>query len=90
MNAQNLNPDDIAEAVVCKMKEHHHTMWIDPETHSNQHEFIAALIKERQDKEIRRKRIQDRIAGSIILSALTGLVTLLGVGALDWLRNHLK
>lgn len=79
----------MAEIVVRGMKDHH-AIWIDPETHADQHEFIAILMQERKDRVERRKVIEDKIAGSLILSFIVGLVTLLGAGSLDWLRSHLK
>lgn len=79
----------MAEIVVQGMKDHH-AIWIDPETHADQHEFIAILMQERKDRVERRKAIEDRIAGSLILSFIVALVTLLGAGSLDWLRSHLK
>lgn len=71
------------------MKEHH-AIWIDPETHAEQHEFIGMLLQERKDKLARRKAIEDKIAGSLILSIIVGIVTLLGAGSLQWLREHIK
>lgn len=79
----------MAEIVVQGMKDHH-AIWIDPETHADQHEFIALLMQERQDRVVRRKAIEDKIAGSLILSLIIGVVTLLGAGSLQWLREHIK
>jgi hypothetical protein len=80
---------EMAGMVVQGMKDHH-AIWIDPEVHADQHEFIALLMQERRDRVARRKSIEDKIAGSLVLSLVVGLVTLLGAGALDWLRGHLK
>lgn len=82
--------DEIATALVCKIREQHHTLWLDSETHSNQHEFIKMLIQEKEDKIARREAIADKIAGSLILSFLLAIITLLGVGAMTYLRNYLK
>lgn len=71
------------------MKEGGHTLWIDPETHAEQHKFIAELIAEQHERAARRKRIQEKIAGSLILSGLLVLVGLIGAGAMEWLRKHL-
>ena len=83
-------PEEIAEAILKKLKADHHAFWIDPEIHSEQHEFIKSLIQERADKLMRRKAVEDKIAGSVILTVVLGLVGLIGAGALDWIRNHLK
>lgn len=77
-------------AIVVQGMKNHHAIWIDPEVHADQHEFIAHLMQERQDRLARRKSIEDKIAGSLILSLVIGLVTLLGAGAMQWLREHLK
>ena len=60
------------------------------ESHIDQHKFIQMLIEEREEKKLRRKAIEDKIAGSIILSLILGLITLIGSGAMDWFREHLK
>ena len=82
--------ETLADKLVGKLKEHHHTLWLDPETHSTQHEFIQVLITEREDRLARRKALEDKIAGSLLLSAIMGLIYLLGSGTMDWLRSHLK
>lgn len=79
----------VAVLVVQGMKDHH-AIWIDPEIHADQHEFIALLMQERQDRIARRKAIEDKIAGSLVLSLVIGLVTLLGAGAMEWIRGHIK
>ena len=85
-----MDAEQIADAVVAKLKTGHHALWLDPETHSQQHEFIQALIAERAEKLARRKAIQDRIAGSLILSGVLAILTLIGAGALDYFREHVK
>ena len=82
--------DALAEKLVDKLKEHHHTLWLDPETHSTQHEFIQMLIVEREERKARRKALEDKIAGSLLLSLIMGLIYLLGSGTMDWIRSHLK
>lgn len=84
----NIDPTVLAKALVEEMKLHGHTMWIDPEVHSAQHEFIAQLIEERKERVERRKRIEEKIAGSVILSGLLIVVGLIGAGALEWLRKN--
>lgn len=79
----------IAARVVEGMK-NHHAIWIDPETHAEQHEFISLLWDERKEKAARRKAIEDKIAGSLLLSLIVGAVTVMGAGSLQWLRDHLK
>ncbi len=79
--------DLLAGAIIEKMKEEHHALWLDPETHAAQHEFLKLMMEERAERIARRKRIEEKIAGSVILSALAFLVTLLGVGFLEWLRG---
>jgi hypothetical protein len=86
---QDIDTRRLAQGIVDEMKLHGHALWIDPEIHAMQHEFIAQLVKEREDKVERRKRMEERIAGSLVLSALLGVITLLGVGVLSWVRNQL-
>ena len=84
-----INPQDLAKAILAEMKEGGHTLWIDPETHAEQHQFIAELIAERRERTARRQRIEEKIAGSVILSGLLLVVGFIGAGALEWLRQHL-
>lgn len=60
------------------------------ESHIDQHKFIQMLIDEREEKKRRRKALEDKIAGSLILSVILGAITLIGSGAMDWLRGHIK
>lgn len=83
------DPSALAKALVEEMKRHGHALWIDPETHAAQHEFVTQLIAERAERVARRKRIEEKIAGSVLLSMLLALVTLLGAGAMEWMRKHL-
>lgn len=82
--------EELAELIVKRLKETHHAVWIDPEAHAAQHEFVLLLMAEREEKAARRKHIEDKIAGSLLLSLIVGLITLIGSGVLDWLRAHLK
>lgn len=82
--------DQLAEAVVQKMKEEHHAVWLDPETHAEQHEFLKLLMQERAERIARRKRIEEKIAGSIILSGIVAVVGLIGAGVLAWFEEKLK
>lgn len=77
----------MAKIVVSEMIAHGHTLWIDPEIHASQHEFIAEMIAERKEREARRKRIGEMIAGSLLLSLIVGLVALLGTGVLSWVHK---
>lgn len=81
------NPQDFAKALVQEMRDSGHALWIDPETHAEQHQFIAEMIAERKERAARRKRMEERIAGSLVLSAILTLIGLLGVGFLDWVRR---
>lgn len=81
--------EQLAAAVVAKMKSDHHAVWLDPETHASQHEFLKMLIDERAERLARHKRIEEKIAGSVILSAIVLVVGFIGVGAMDWIRKHL-
>lgn len=83
----NVDPTALAKALVEEMKSHGHAMWIDPETHANQHEFIAEMISERRERIERRRRIEEKIAGSLVLSMILGLVALLGSGVLTWINR---
>ena len=82
--------DKLADAIIQKMKEGHHAVWLDPETHAAQHEFLKILMEERTERIARRKRIEEKIAGSVILSAIVVIVGLIGAGVLNYLRDHLK
>lgn len=80
----------LADAIITKMKESHHVFWVDPEVHSEQHKFIAMLIKEREEKLQRRRRIEEKIAGSVILSFLLFVVGLIGAGFIEWLKGKMR
>jgi len=82
--------DKLAAAIVQKMKDEKHIFWIDPETHSDEHDFIKMMIQERADKLARRKAIEDKIAGSLIISGVLVVIGVIGAGVLSWLREHLK
>ena len=81
---------EIAAEIIRQLKEKEHVFWIDPEIHANQHEFIQLLIDERKHRKARRDRLGEVIAGSIILSAILGLLSILGIGAISWLKSFLK
>ena len=81
------DPKAFAQALISEMKQHGHALWIDPETHAEQHQFIAEMIAERRERMERRKRLEEKIAGSVILSGLLFLVTLIGAGFMQWVRN---
>ena len=81
------NPQDFAKAFVQEMRDSGHGLWVDPEIHAEQHEFIAEMIAERKERAERRKRIEERIAGSLVLSAIMALIGVLGAGFLDWVRR---
>lgn len=76
----------IAQAVVAQMREEVQAMGIYPETHAR---FVAELIAEREDRRQRRKRIEDNIAGSVVISTLLVIVGVVGAGVLEWLRKSL-
>ena len=80
---------EIALAVIEELKVNEPSTWIDSEVHALQHQFIAEMIAERKERSARRERIREKIAGSVILTALMGIVGLIGVGALEWLRKNL-
>lgn len=83
-----LDAKQIASAVIEEMKKGGHALWIDPEVHASQHEFIAELIAERHERKARRKRIEEKIAGSLILSGILTLVGFIGAGFLEWIKTH--
>jgi hypothetical protein len=90
MMANTVNTEALANAIIVKMKEEHHVFWIDPEVHAEQHAFLALLMKEREEREARRRRLEEKIAGSFVLSALALIVTLLGAAVMQWLRKNLN
>jgi hypothetical protein len=86
--------ETIAKAIVAEMRASGHALWIDPEIHAEQHKvipstlaFVEEMKTERKEREARRQRVTERIAGSVILSVIALLVTLLGAGALAWARS---
>lgn len=81
--------EELAEAIIKRLKEEHHTVWLDPETHASQHEFLKMLMDERGDRIARRKRIEERIAGSLILSLMLVVIGFIGAGVMTWLRKNL-
>ena len=85
-----IDSKEVADYIIKSMKEDHHIFWVDPEVHSAQHEFLQILIEERADKKARNDRIKEKVVGSVVLSGIMALVGLLGVGALDWIKTHLK
>lgn len=88
MVTEEVDLDRLAIALVDRMK-NHHAIWIDPETHAEQHEFLVILMRERRERAERRKAIEDKIAGSLLLSLIVGVIVLLGSGMMQWLREHL-
>ena len=90
MIPEKISAKEIAAEVIREMKESGHALWIDPETHATQHEFIAEMIAERKERGARRKRIEEKIAGSIILSGVLFLVGLIGAGFIQWVQTHIK
>ena len=82
--------EKIADAVIQKIRDDKHVFWVDPETHAEQHEFLQMLMTERAEKLARRKAIEDKIAGSLILSFILALIGLIGAGAMGWVREHIK
>lgn len=82
--------DKIAEAILQKIKDDKHIFWIDPKTHADQHEFLQVLMVERAEKITRRKALEDKIAGSLLLSAIIFLIGMLGAGLLEWIRPLLR
>lgn len=82
--------DVLVDKFIDKLKNSRHTVWIDPETHAEQHVFISQMIEDRKDRAERRRRIEEKIAGSVILTAITGLVYLIGSGVMEWIREHVR
>ena len=85
-----IDTKELADTIITKMKEEHHIFWIDPEIHSTQHEFIQILIDERKEREARRARLKEKIAGSLILSGIIFIIGLIGAGFLNLIKVHLK
>lgn len=83
-----LDAKQIAQAVIEEIKNSEHVFWIDPEVHASQHEFIAELIAERHERKERQKRIEEKIAGSLILSSILTLIGFMGAGFLQWIKTH--
>ena len=83
---EQISAQAIAQAVVAQMREEVQAMGIYPETHAR---FVAELIAEREDRRQRRKRIEDNIAGSVVISTLLVIVGVVGAGVLEWLRKSL-
>lgn len=84
-----IKTEELAEAIVQRMKDDRHAIWIDPETHANQHRFIEELISERKERQARHRRIEEKIAGSLILSVVLVVIGFIGAGAMAWLRSKI-
>jgi hypothetical protein len=84
-----IDPNEFAQALVEAMKSAGHAMWVDGETHAEQHEFIAQMILERKERAARRRRIEEKVAGSLVLSGILLIISVLGVMTMDWFRKHL-
>lgn len=85
-----MDAHDIAAAVVKAIHENRQSFWVEPQRHSEEHEFIKVLIEDHVEKKARRERIKEKVAGSLVLTSILALVTLLGAGLLDWIRAHLR
>jgi hypothetical protein len=85
-----VSADEIADALIKKMREEKHTLWMDPETHSQQHEFIQVLIDERAEKLRRHKALEDKVMGTVVVGSVLAVLGLIGAGSLDWLKEHIK
>lgn len=83
-----MDSKEIAHAIITEMKASGHAFWVDPETHAADHQFMHEWRTELAERRERRKRIHDRIAGSLILSAIVGLIVLIGAGVMEWIRRH--
>ena len=68
-----VDPTLLAKAIVDEMKSNGHALWLDHEQHAVQHEFIAQMIEERKERAARRKRIEEKIAGSLVAGCLARL-----------------
>lgn len=84
-----IKTEELADAIVQRMKDENHAIWIDAETHAIQHRFIEELIVERRERQARQKRIEEKIAGSLILSLMLVVIGFIGAGAMAWLRKNL-
>lgn len=54
--------------------------------HIIHHDFVRLLIEERTARKERMKRIQDWVAGSLLVSAILGAIVWLGHAGLEALR----
>lgn len=54
--------------------------------HTVHHEFVQLLIEERTARKERMKRIQDWVAGSLLVSAILGAIVWIGHAGLEALR----
>lgn len=81
---------ELAAEVVALMRDSGHALWIDPKIHAEQHQFLSELIVERRAREARRKRIEEMVAGTVVLSLIFGVIGLIGAGAIDWLKTIIK
>jgi len=73
-------PDEIAEAVVRAFEKTERNVCL---INLEEHEVLKIIIAERGEKIARRKRIEELIAGSLLLSAILGLVGLIGAGVIS-------
>lgn len=78
---------EILDLIRATIREEIHPHVMSIEVHAEQHEFITAFIATTKAKAARRERMQEKIAGSLLLAFLLGLVGLIGAGALQWVRT---
>jgi hypothetical protein len=87
----------IVTAVMAAMDARHESQRLSATEHDSHHRLIQIMIEERQmliDRKVQRmarmERIADKIMGTVLLGAVLTVLGLIGAGALDWVRMHLK
>lgn len=82
---------ELAKQIVEAMKASHSGVWIDPETHAEEHrqfrEFLRLQRETEEKRRDRRERLLDRVVGSAVVTGLLALVGFIGKATIKYLQG---